>query len=136
MTDIEYRGSQPWPFQSSLMLGFRTRATSYDINVGADELEDVRWFAWDQVASLEGFGFKLQRRDSIAYLTDRLPDREISLSGSRATNYKQISIHQVTQPCEIALRSAITSLAESVYVCQYALIAKGKWSIGLSICHR
>ena len=101
MTDIEYRGSQPWPFQSSLMLDFRARATSYDINVGADELEDVRWFAWDQVASLEGFGFKLQRRDSIAYLTDRLPDREISLSGSRATNYKQISRHQVTQPCEL-----------------------------------
>ncbi len=67
VTDVEYRGSQPWPFPASLMLGFRARAISFDIEVGADELEDARWFTKDQVANLEGYGLKLPRKDSIAH---------------------------------------------------------------------
>ena len=42
--DIVYRGSQPWPFPSSLMLGFEARAVGGEIGIGDDELEDVRWF--------------------------------------------------------------------------------------------
>jgi len=44
VTDIRYHSSQPWPFPSSLMLGFTARATSFDVDVGQDELEDARWF--------------------------------------------------------------------------------------------
>jgi NAD+ diphosphatase len=43
--DIVYRGSQPWPFPASLMLGFDARVVSGDAHVGDDELEDVRWFS-------------------------------------------------------------------------------------------
>lgn len=42
--DVTYRGSQPWPFPASLMLGFEARAVGGEIGVGDDELEDVRWF--------------------------------------------------------------------------------------------
>lgn len=42
--DITYRGSQPWPFPASLMLGFEARAVGGEVGVGDDELEDVRWF--------------------------------------------------------------------------------------------
>jgi NAD+ diphosphatase len=42
--DIVYRGSQPWPFPASLMLGFEARAVSGDAGAADDELEDVRWF--------------------------------------------------------------------------------------------
>jgi NAD+ diphosphatase len=41
---IEYHSSQPWPFPSSLMLGFTARAASQDIDLRDLELEDARWF--------------------------------------------------------------------------------------------
>ena len=47
--DIVYRGSQPWPFPASLMLGFDARVVSGKAQVGDDELEDVRWFSRDDI---------------------------------------------------------------------------------------
>lgn len=47
VTDIRYHSSQPWPFPSSLMLGFHARATSLEVKPDEDELEDVRWFSRD-----------------------------------------------------------------------------------------
>jgi len=47
--EIVYRGSQPWPFPSSLMLGFEARATGGELGVGDDELEDVQWFTRDEL---------------------------------------------------------------------------------------
>ena len=41
-----YQSSQPWPFPSSLMLGFRAEALDPAIRLG-DELEDARWFPVD-----------------------------------------------------------------------------------------
>jgi NAD+ diphosphatase len=49
--DIVYRGSQPWPFPSSLMLGFEARATGGELGVGDDELEDVQWFTRAELRS-------------------------------------------------------------------------------------
>ena len=43
-----YRGSQPWPFPSSLMIGFRAEAIDPAIRLG-DELEDARWFELDHL---------------------------------------------------------------------------------------
>lgn len=39
-----YRGSQPWPFPSSLMLGFEAHASSTTIEVDGEEITDARWF--------------------------------------------------------------------------------------------
>jgi NAD+ diphosphatase len=47
--DIVYRGSQPWPFPASLMLGFEARVVGGDAVVSDDELEDVRWFGRDDL---------------------------------------------------------------------------------------
>lgn len=44
VTDIEYHSSQPWPFPSSLMLGFTARATTTQVQLRDHELEDARWF--------------------------------------------------------------------------------------------
>ncbi len=48
---LRYHSSQPWPFPSSLMLGFIAQASSHDIHLGDDELEDARWFTRGQIAS-------------------------------------------------------------------------------------
>ncbi len=65
--DVQYRGSQPWPFPSSLMMGFRAKASSLDIDYGGDELEDARWFTKTQVAAFPEKGLRLPTRDSIAW---------------------------------------------------------------------
>jgi NAD+ diphosphatase len=41
---IEYHSSQPWPFPSSLMLGFTARALNTEIVRRDEELEDAQWF--------------------------------------------------------------------------------------------
>lgn len=64
--DVQYMASQPWPFPSSIMLGFRARATTTDIHQGDDELEDCRWFTRDD---LRNFG-----KPGSAFENMRLPN--------------------------------------------------------------
>lgn len=45
-----YHSSQPWPFPSSLMLGFTAEADDPAIHVGP-ELSDARWFSADELVS-------------------------------------------------------------------------------------
>jgi NAD+ diphosphatase len=48
---VEYDSSQPWPFPSSLMLGFHAQAEpGAQIEVGG-ELEDARWFTRTELAA-------------------------------------------------------------------------------------
>jgi NAD+ diphosphatase len=49
--DVEYHSSQPWPFPSSLMIGFHARASSLDVSCPDGELEDARWFSPDELAT-------------------------------------------------------------------------------------
>lgn len=60
---VHYHSSQPWPFPSSLMLGFTASAESDDILLNDGELEDARWFSRKELRS--GFP-KLPYRLSIA----------------------------------------------------------------------
>ncbi|MEE1938886.1 NAD(+) diphosphatase [Streptomyces sp. TRM 70361] len=46
---VEYVASQPWPFPSSLMLGFVAHAASTEIRVDGDEIEEARWFSRDEL---------------------------------------------------------------------------------------
>lgn len=50
---VEYHSSQPWPFPSSLMLGFTAHATSTQIVRTDEELEDVKWVSREQIAAGE-----------------------------------------------------------------------------------
>ena len=48
---VRYHSSQPWPFPSSLMLGFVAEADSEEIDLNDGELEDARWFTRDELKS-------------------------------------------------------------------------------------
>ncbi len=75
---VAYHSSQPWPFPSSLMLGFVAEAKSTEIVLNDGELEDARWFTRDE---LLGAGLpKLPFRISIAR---RLVDYWIRLDEGR-----------------------------------------------------
>jgi NAD+ diphosphatase len=64
--DIRYHSSQPWPFPSSIMLGFTAMASSGDIVRADQELEDARWFSRADIAagspalpSIQSISFRL-----------------------------------------------------------------------------
>jgi NAD+ diphosphatase len=61
---IEYHSSQPWPFPSSLMLGFTARAVSHEVHLADQELEDARWFTRTELAAGTPL---LPPRQSISY---------------------------------------------------------------------
>ncbi|MDH0745065.1 NAD(+) diphosphatase [Pseudomonas sp. GD03842] len=43
--NIQYKGSQCWPFPHSMMLGFHAEYDSGEIVPQADEIEDAQWFS-------------------------------------------------------------------------------------------
>jgi len=63
-----YLASQPWPFPSSLMLGFYAEAEPDEPRANDEELEDARWFTREEVgAALRG-----ETRESGLLLSPRL----------------------------------------------------------------
>jgi len=65
--EVRYMASQPWPFPSSLMLGFHAEAEAMALNIDPKELEDARWMTREQIGRIEEFDMELPRRDSIAW---------------------------------------------------------------------
>ncbi|MDH3734934.1 MAG: NAD(+) diphosphatase [Gemmatimonadota bacterium] len=64
--EVRYRSSQPWPFPSSLMLGFHAVRMGGELRPDGDELEDARWFHRDDFARRREIGLRLPSRVSIA----------------------------------------------------------------------
>ena len=50
--DIEYFGSQPWPFPNSLMLGFTAKYAGGEIRLDNEELSHADWFSPDNLPDL------------------------------------------------------------------------------------
>jgi NAD+ diphosphatase len=73
--DPAYVSSQPWPFPSSLMLGFEAKSDGGEPSARDGELEEVYWFSLDEVrraARGEDPGLMLPPPVSIArFLIDR-----------------------------------------------------------------
>lgn len=64
---VLYRASQPWPFPSSLMMGFWARATDPRIMVDGEEISEAAWFTRaDIVQGLEAETLILPPEDSIS----------------------------------------------------------------------
>jgi NAD+ diphosphatase len=51
VSELRYHSSQPWPFPSSLMVGFVATAEPGSVIRVDDELEDARWFSRKDIAS-------------------------------------------------------------------------------------
>lgn len=73
VTDVVYKGSQPWPFPASIMLGFRARALSSELNIDEEEMRECRWFSRGDLHAFGEFhddlppeAPRLPRKDSIA----------------------------------------------------------------------
>jgi NAD+ diphosphatase len=51
VVSVDYQSSQPWPFPSSLMLGFRAAAAPGSAIRVSGELEEARWFTRGEIAA-------------------------------------------------------------------------------------
>ena len=51
-TSMDYLFSQPWPFPSSLMMGFIAKVESYDLTLDPTEIEEARWFTRAEVQQI------------------------------------------------------------------------------------
>jgi len=66
-----YMYSQPWPFPSSLMIGFFARADDMTLNIDKNEISDAHWFTAEEVRSFgtwftESEGYQVPPTESIA----------------------------------------------------------------------
>ncbi len=50
VSELVYRGNQPWPYPGSLMLGFRARAVTTDLVPDPGELRYAGWFSREELA--------------------------------------------------------------------------------------
>lgn len=50
--EVVYFATQPWPFPSSLMIGYFAQASDTDIVIDTAELEDARWFSREEAAAM------------------------------------------------------------------------------------
>ena len=54
VSNLSYRGSQPWPFPNSLMLGFHAEYQSGDIVLQEDEIAEAGWFPCTDLPLIPG----------------------------------------------------------------------------------
>jgi NAD+ diphosphatase len=47
--EVRYRGSQPWPFPHSLMIGFRARYVAGELALDPSEIADAGWYRRDEL---------------------------------------------------------------------------------------
>ena len=51
VSQVQFKGDQPWPFPASLMVGFVARASTTDLVLQAEEIADARWFSRAELAT-------------------------------------------------------------------------------------
>ena len=59
--DVRYRGSQPWPFPHSLMIGFRARHVAGELAPDPTEIVDAGWYRRDALPAIPP-GISIARR--------------------------------------------------------------------------
>jgi NAD+ diphosphatase len=64
--DARYAASQPWPFPSSLMIGFEARSAGGEPRSRDGELEDVRWFTLEEVLAARAETSELRLPPSVS----------------------------------------------------------------------
>jgi NAD+ diphosphatase len=83
---LRYLGSQPWPFPASLMMGYRAKALSTEVELHDEEMHEVRWFSRTEFLQACTTGdLKLPNPTSIAWrLIEHWYGQELQRSWSRA----------------------------------------------------
>ncbi len=69
LLEVRYLGDQPWPFPSSLMVGFEARAADVILTLDGEEIAEARWFRREEYRDavargelIAGTGLSISRR--------------------------------------------------------------------------
>jgi NAD+ diphosphatase len=83
---LRYLGSQPWPFPASLMMGYRAKALTTEVELHDDEMHEVKWFSRAEFEQACNTGdLKVPNPTSIAWrLIENWYGQELQPSWSRA----------------------------------------------------
>ena len=67
VTDVEYLGSQPWPFPASIMVAFKARTAATSVHVDGVEIAEARFVSREEISPLVAEGLMvLAPKGSIA----------------------------------------------------------------------
>lgn len=69
--NLQYFGSQPWPFPDSLMMGFYAEYKGGELKIDTRELEDAGWYRHDNLPGRPSFKKSIASRMLDAYLQGR-----------------------------------------------------------------
>ena len=117
--EVEYVASQPWPFPSSLMLGFMARATSTEINVDGEEIHEARWFSREELRAafesgevLPPYGISIAARLIELWYGKPLPPRGARLTGAGQVRGSVLEPQRplTTPRCSPPYRTAVARL--------------------------
>ena len=57
--DVEFRGSQPWPFPHQVMIGFGAQYLSGEIDIDGQEIVEAQWFTPDETPNFPTGGMSI-----------------------------------------------------------------------------
>ncbi len=60
--DVEFRGSQPWPFPHQVMIGFGAQYLSGEIEIDGQEIVEAQWFTPDATPNFPTGGMSIAGR--------------------------------------------------------------------------
>jgi len=60
--DVEFRGSQPWPFPHQVMIGFGAQYLSGEIAIDGQEIVEAQWFTPDETPNFPTGGMSIAGR--------------------------------------------------------------------------
>ena len=60
--DVEFRGSQPWPFPHQVMIGFGAQYLSGEITIDGQEIVEAQWFTPDATPNFPTGGMSIAGR--------------------------------------------------------------------------
>lgn len=72
--NLIYRGSQPWPFPDSLMLGFTAEYASGELVIDQNEIEAAGWYRYDNLPGRPSLSFSIGSKlldDFVQLCTER-----------------------------------------------------------------
>lgn len=77
--NIQYFGSQPWPFPDSLMIGFLADYASGEIVIDNKEIEDAGWYRYDNLPGRPSVSVSIAKR-----LIDHFVQEQIQLKATKS----------------------------------------------------
>jgi NAD+ diphosphatase len=73
--NLQYFGSQPWPFPDSLMFGFTADYASGELQINTNEIEEAGWYRYDHLPGRPSSSVSLAQKLIDSFIVERCKTR-------------------------------------------------------------